>query len=155
LSLRLILLAFVIVATIQGLAATAPLTGSDALFYHFTVPLNILHRGFQPDFFLPHMFLTGQGHVLIFAALALGSEKVALAVIFIAGVLSALAAACFARQWLCVPASTLVGVAVLLNPVAFWQFTTSGCPDIWMAAFVTCGVLCVATLKKDHSAGMV
>ena len=65
----------------EGLAATAPLVGSDALQYHFTVPLEILRNGFKPDFFLTNGFLVGQSHLLILAGLSLGSEKLALALV--------------------------------------------------------------------------
>jgi hypothetical protein len=71
--------ATLVIVAWEGLAATAPLVGSDALHYHFTVPLEILRNGFKPDFFLTHAFLVGQTHSLVLASLALGSEKLALA----------------------------------------------------------------------------
>src|ERR1700721_2287450 len=48
---------------VEGFAAMAPLTGSDALHYHFTTPLLILKSGFHPDFFLSHSFFCGQSHL--------------------------------------------------------------------------------------------
>ena len=66
----------------EGLASVAPLTGSDALHYHFASPLLVLRYGFHPDFFLSHSFLTGQGHLLILAGLAAGTDRLALALLF-------------------------------------------------------------------------
>ncbi len=63
---------------LQGLAAMAPLTGSDALHYHFPTARFFLAQGFHPNFFQVHSFLTGQGHLLILAGLAMGSEKLAM-----------------------------------------------------------------------------
>lgn len=42
---------FLVLALWEGIAATAPLTGSDALFYHFRTPLDTLQFGFHPNFF--------------------------------------------------------------------------------------------------------
>ena len=59
-----------LILLVEGLAAMAPLTGSDALHYHFTTPLLILKLGFHPDFFLSHSFFCGQSHLLILLGLA-------------------------------------------------------------------------------------
>jgi type III secretory pathway component EscS len=45
-----------------GITAMAPLSGSDALHYHFTSPLLALQNGFVPAFSLVHSFFTGQGY---------------------------------------------------------------------------------------------
>jgi len=66
-----------ILLLLQGLAATAPLTGSDALHYHFTAPQLILRAGFHPNFFLSHSFFGGQSHLLILAGLALPAPSAA------------------------------------------------------------------------------
>src|SRR6266404_5079587 len=89
-----------LVLLFDGLAAMAPLTGSDALHYHFTAPLLTLRNGFAPNFNLVNSFFTGQGHLLILTGLALDSEKFSLALIFLGGVLAAAASACLARRWL-------------------------------------------------------
>lgn len=73
----------VMVLLVEGFAAMAPLTGSDALHYHFTTPLLVLRSGFHPDFFLSHSFFTGQSHLLILMGLALGSSQFAMGLIFL------------------------------------------------------------------------
>ncbi len=138
----------------QGLAATAPLTGSDALNYHFAAPLAVLRTGFQPDFSLTQSFLTGQSHTLIFAGLALGSERLALALSFTGGVLAAAASACLAREWVSRPVAWLVSLTFMLTPVVFWQMTSAGAPDLWMAFFAVVAVFCIARIDADSSVAM-
>src|SRR5215475_12256010 len=57
---KLLLAAILLVLLFQGIAAMAPLTGSDALHYHFAAPELLLRNGWHPDFFLLHSFLIGQ-----------------------------------------------------------------------------------------------
>jgi hypothetical protein len=137
------------VALFAGMAAVAPLTGSDALHYHFTSPLLVLRDGFVPHFSLVNSFFTGQGHLLILTGLALHSEQLSLALIFLGGLLAAAAGACLARQWLSREWAWLCGLSFLLTPVVFWQMSTAGAPDIWMAFFATTGVLVVARARKE------
>jgi hypothetical protein len=143
-----------LVLVFAGIAATAPLTGSDALHYHFAAPLGVLREGWHPNFFLLHSFLTGQGHLLILAGLALGSEKLSLALLFLGGALSAAAAACLAKKWISRTWALLTALTFLLTPVVFWQITSAGAPDLWMAFFATLGVLCVARCKEDSRAAL-
>jgi hypothetical protein len=140
------------VLLLEGIAAMAPMTGSDALHYHFATPLYTLRSGFHPDFFVTSSFLTGQGHLLILTGLALGSEKLAMDFLYLPGVLTATAAACLSRQWVSRPWAWLVALAFLLNPVVFWQISTSGAPDLWMAFFATAGVLLIARARSSTSA---
>jgi hypothetical protein len=133
-----------VVLSLEAFATMAPLTGSDALHYHFTVPLIVLRSGFHPNFFLSHSFFTGQGHLLILAGLALGSEKLALGFMFFGGALAAAAAACLARNWMPRPWAWTVALAFLLTPVVFWQISSAGAPDLWMAFFATMGVIVIA-----------
>jgi hypothetical protein len=141
--------AFCALVLFQGLVAVAPLTGSDALHYHFTVPLLTLRDGFVPTFSLVHSFFTGQGHLLILTGLALYSEKLSLALIFLGGVLAAAASACLARRWLPREWAWLCALCFLLTPVVFWQASTAGAPDIWMAFFAAVGVLAVARARNE------
>ena len=134
---------------LEGFASMAPLTGSDALHYHFTVPLLILKEGFHPNWFLPHSFFTGMSHQLILAGLALGSEKLAMGWIFLGGAAAAGVAAYLTRQWVAGVWPYLAALAFLLTPVAFWQITTAGAPDVWMALFVPVGVLAIARAKEN------
>ncbi len=138
----------------QGIAATAPLTGSDALNYHFAAPLAVLRNGFHPDFSLTQGFLTGQGHTLVFAGLALGSERLALALLFMGGVLAAAASACLAREWVSRRVAWLVSLTFLLTPVVFWQMTSAGAPDLWMAFFAVVAVFCIARMDTGSSVSM-
>jgi hypothetical protein len=137
------------VLLLAGLAATAPLTGSDALHYHFTSQLALLRNGFAPDFSLVHTFFAGQGHLLILTGLALHSEKCSLALIFLGGVLAAASAACLARCWVSREWAWLCALIFLLTPVVFWQISTAGAPDIWMAFFATLAVLTISSLSSD------
>jgi hypothetical protein len=131
------------VLLVEGLAAMAPLTGSDALHYHFTLPAQILREGFRVNWFDPHSFFLGQSHQLILAGLALGSERLALGLIFVGGGGCALAIVLVARQWVTGVWPWLAAICFVLTPVVFWQITTSGAPDIWMALFTAVGVLAI------------
>jgi hypothetical protein len=136
---------------LQFMACLAPLTGSDALHYHFTGEQLILQEGFHPIFFLTHSFLCGQGHLLILLGLALKSEALAMSFIFLGGALAALAVACLAARL--VPPLYALGFALLflLTPLVFWQISSSGSPDIWMAAFTGAAVLTISATREDVS----
>jgi hypothetical protein len=134
---------------LEGFAAMAPLTGSDALHYHFPVPSLILREGFHPNWFLSHSFFTGLSHQLVLAGLAAGSERLALGWIYLGGAVASLAGAHLVRQWLSGIWPWLAALAFLLTPVTFWQITSAGAPDIWMACFVTLGVLSIVRAKES------
>jgi len=140
-----------LVILIEFVASLAPLTGSDALNYHFTSQKLILENGFHPDFSLLHSFLCGQNHLLILLGLALGNERLAMALIFLGGPLSALCVFCLARRWVSREIALLFALLFLVTPIAFWQVSTSGSPDIWMAVFTGAAVLVVATQSLYHS----
>ena len=136
------ILTLIAIASCVGfLSSLAPLTGSDALHYHFTVQKEILEQGFHPIFSNSHSFLCGQHHLLILFGLALGSEKLALGLIFLGGVLTAASLACLASMWArdwVVAGFTLL---FLLTPVVFWQISSSGAPDIFMAFLASAAVM--------------
>ena len=131
----------------EGLAAMAPLAGSDALHYHFTAPQLALQLGFHPNFFLFHSFFTGQSHLLILAGLALGSSRLAMACLFLGGVLTTAACFCLVRRWASRQWALMTALAFSLTPVVFWQISSAGAPDIWMAFFSTIGVLVISQSK--------
>jgi Protein of unknown function (DUF1420) len=108
-----------LVLLLDGFAAMAPVTGSDALHYHFTAPLLILRSGFHPNFFLSHSFFCGQSHLLILAGLALGSSQLSMGLLYLGGVLAALAGACLARRWADRRWSWMVALVFLVTPVVF------------------------------------
>ncbi len=144
------------VVLVEGFAAMAPLTGSDALHYHFTAPLLVLRSGFHPNFFLSHSFLCGQAHLLVLAGLALGSDQLAAGLLFLGGVLAAAASACLARHWMDRCWSWMVALVFLVTPVVFWQISSAGAPDLWMAFFATLGVIVISRGKEmPHAAHAV
>jgi hypothetical protein len=140
------------VIVVEALAAMAPLTGSDALHYHFTAPLLTLESGFHPNFFLSHSFFCGQSHLLILMGLALGSSQFAMGLIFLGGLLAAAACACLMRRWADEGWAWAAALVFLLTPVTFWQISSAGAPDVWMAFFATVGVLVISRAKEMPSA---
>lgn len=124
-----------IVLSAEFLTSMAPLAGSDAMHYHFTVQRLILEQGFHPFFSNSHSFLCGQHHQLILLGLALGSEKLALGFIFLGGLLSAAVLASLAARWGSEQMVLGITLLFLLTPVVFWQMSSSGAPDIYMAFF--------------------
>jgi Protein of unknown function (DUF1420) len=136
---------------IEFIASLAPLTGSDALHYHFTTQKLILEQGFHPIFFLTHSFLCGQSHLLILLGLALGGESLAMSFLFLGGVLLALSVACLASRWVPRIYALWFALLFLLTPLVFWQISSSGAPDIWMAAFVSACVLVISQTHEDAS----
>jgi hypothetical protein len=140
-----------VVLLVGFLSALAPLTGSDALHYHFTVQKEILEHGFHPIFSNSHSFLCGQHHLLILFGLAWGSEKLALGLIFLGGMLTAAALVClaslWARDWI------VAGIALLflVTPVIFWQISSSGAPDIYMALLASTAVLVLRQPPENDS----
>jgi len=146
---QLLFAAILAVLLFEGIAAMAPLTGSDALHYHFAAPSHVLQAGFHPDFFITSSFLTGQGHLLILTGLALGSEKLAMGLLYLPGQLTAAGVACLARRWVSREWALLAALAFLLNPVVFWQISTAGVPDLWMAFFAVTAALLTARARAD------
>jgi len=126
---------------VEFLIASAPLTGSDAQNYHFTVPKLILERGSHPLFSITPSFLCGQHHSLILFGLALGSERLALGFIFLGGVLSAAVVARLSSIWATHRTVLIVTLMFLVTPVVFWQISNSGAPDIYMAFFLGAALL--------------
>ncbi len=144
---RFLLLTNGIVLGVEFLASLAPLTGSDALHYHFTTQKLILEHGFHPDFSISHSFLCGQHHLLILFGLALGSEQLAMGLIFLAGVLTVFSLACLASRWSSPRTTLTITLLFLLTPVVFWQMSSSGAPDIWMAFFASAAVIVLCQSK--------
>ncbi len=132
--------------------AMAPITGSDALHYHFTAPLLWLQHGFHPLFDITLSFAVGQSHMLILMGLALGSDHISLGLIFLGGALSAAALYRLAREWMPLEASLAVTLAFLLTPMVFWQMTVAGAPDIWILFYCTLSVFAAARSISARSA---
>jgi len=62
---RTSIVSLALISFLEVLVAMAPLTGSDAMHYHFTVPLLELGKPLFPIYSLTNSFLTGQAHLLI------------------------------------------------------------------------------------------
>lgn len=146
-----LVLAIVGILALDGLMVMAPLTGSDALHYHFTVPSLWLHNGFEPLYGIITSFGVGQAHMLIALGLALGSDHVALGLIFLGGAFAAAALYVLARNWMSLERSLIVTLVFLLSPIAFWQMTVAGAPDIWMTFYTTLAVLAASCGITLHS----
>ena len=130
-----------LIGSLEALVVMAPLTGSDAMHYHFTVPLLELGKPLYPIFSLNHSFLTGNAHLLISLGLALGSDRVSLGFVCLGGFLTAAALFEIARQLMSSLWSLFAVLTFLVSPLVFWQVTTSGTPDIWMGFFIGLTVL--------------
>ena len=136
------------VLLMEFLASLAPLTGSDALHYHFTTQQLFLKDGFLPVFFNSQSFLCGQNHLLILLGLALGSEKLAMAFVYLGGVLAALAVYCLAVRLVSRITAMAFALVFISIPLVLWQMSLSGSPDIWMAVFTAAATLVLSQMKE-------
>lgn len=152
LSEKIVLVLIAVLLAICALAAMAPLTGSDAMHYHFTAPLLEKGRPLVPIFWMVHSFFIGQAHLLISLGLALGSDRIALGLIFLGGVLAAGALLALSRQLMTARWASIAVLIFLATPLVFWQMSTSGSPDMWMAFYVVLAVLAAARATELHSA---
>jgi hypothetical protein len=128
----------------EALLAMAPLTGSDAMHYHFTVPLLEQGRPLAPLFTLTHSFFTGQAHLLISLGLALGTDRISLGLMYLGGLLSAAALFALARELMPVRWAWIAALIFVATPLVFWQMSTSGSPDLWMAFYVALAAMAAA-----------
>lgn len=145
------------VLMIEALAAMAPLTGSDALHYHFTIPAMWLHNGLAPIYGIISSFGVGQAHMLIALGLGLGSDHFSMGMIFLGGIFSAATLYVLARYWMSLERTLVVTFVFLLSPVAFWQMTVAGSPDLWITFYVTLAILATArgiTLRSTKWAAL-
>jgi hypothetical protein len=152
---RLLAALFLLVLTLQSLASLAPLTGSDALHYHFTMQALYLADGFHAPWSLLHGFFCGLSHQLILGGLALGSGQLAQGWLFFGGALGALATLRLVQLWTGGVWPWLAALAFTLTPVAFWQTTAAGAPDIWMCAFVPLCLLAILQARVNSSSSFI
>ena len=148
---RLVLLLIAGFLGVGALSAMAPLTGSDAMHYHFTAPLLELGRPLAPIYWMVHSFFIGQAHLLISLGLALGSDRIALGLIYLGGVLSAGALFVLSRQLMTTRWASIGVLIFLATPLVFWQMSTSGSPDMWMAFYVALAALAAAHAGSGDS----
>lgn len=140
-----------ILLALQGFAALAPIVGSDALHYHFTAQAHYLNYGFHANWELLHGFFCGLGHQLILVGIAFGSDQLATGMIFLGGMTATLATFCLARQFVGGLWPFAIALAFALTPVAFWQITSAGAPDIWMCAMLPLSVLAILPAARSQS----
>jgi hypothetical protein len=138
---------------LEALLAMVPLTGSDAMHYHFTVPLLEQGHPLSPIFTLTHSFFTGQAHLLISLGLALGSDRISLGLIYLGGLLSAAALFAIARQLMPLLWAWTATLIFVATPLVFWQMSTSGSPDMWMGFYVTLVALAAAHAVSPAAVG--
>lgn len=143
---KVLFIFIVAAASVEFLISQAPLTGSDAMNYHFAFQKQILANGFHPPFSNSASFLCGQQHLLILLGLALNSERLALGFIFLGGILTTLAVIHLTSRWTSPEIARAFGLLFLLTPMVFWQISASGAPDIYMAFLA-----CVAILTLRHN----
>jgi hypothetical protein len=135
-------LALVVISLLtDALMAMAPLTGSDAMAYHFTVPWLELGGRWQPTFWLVQSFYVAQGHMLIRLGMVLGSDRVSLGLVYLGGVFAAAALYELTRRLASVGWAWVAVLTFVLTPMVFWQMSISGAPDIWMAFHTTLALL--------------
>ncbi len=146
---------FFLVLALQGLTSLVPLTGSDALHYHFAMQSLYLFEGFRAQWSLLHGFFCGLGHQLILAGLALGSGQLAQGWLFFGGALGALATLRLVQLWSGGVWPWLAALAFTLTPVTVWQTTAAGAPDIWMCAFVPLCLLAIVHAGSTSSSRFV
>jgi hypothetical protein len=127
--------------SLEALVSLAPLTGSDAMHYHFTVPLLEMGTPLRPIFWLTHSFLVEQAHLLISLGMALGDARISLGLIFLGGLLTAAVLFAIARELASFDWALVATAVFLISPMVFWQITTSGSPDIWMSFYTGLAVL--------------
>jgi hypothetical protein len=139
-----VVLSISIVLTLEALMAMAPITGSDALHYHFTTPSLWLQHGLAPLYGIVSSFGVGEAHMLIALGLAIGSDHFSMGVIFLGGIFSAAALYVLARNWMSLERSLVVTLVFLLSPISFWQMSVAGSPDIWMMFYTTLAMLAAA-----------
>jgi hypothetical protein len=143
------LTAFLMISTVGFLAfdalmSAAPVASSDAMMYHFAVPMLEAGKRWEPLFWLPFSFYAGQAHSLIQLGLTFHSEHLANGSIFLAGALALASLFVLVRRLVSERWAWIAALAFLLSPMVYWQMCTSGCPDIWIAFFVTLIVLAAA-----------
>lgn len=148
--MALSLLAFTV--GLEAFLSLAPLTGSDAMHYHFTVPLIEMGSALHPIFWLTHSFLTGQAHLLISLGLALGDARISLGLIFLGGLLTAAILFVIARHLMSSDWALIAVVTFLITPMVFWQITTSGSPDIWMSFYT--GLAIIAAIRGTQCSNL-
>ena len=138
------MIATLVCLVVDALLAMAPLTGSDAMVYHFTAPLLEMGKRWAPIFWLAMSLYAGLGHILIQLGMTLGSDHISMGLVYLGGVftvgtLFVLTRYLASERWAWVAVLTFVA-----TPMVYWQMCISGAPDIWMAFDAVLSVLALA-----------
>lgn len=131
----------IVCALVDALMAMAPLTGSDAMYYHFTAPMLEVGKAWQPVFWLAQSFYAGGGHALIQLGMTLGSDHISMGFIYLGGLLTAMSLFVTVRRLAGEFWAWIALIVFFSTPMIFWQLSTSGCPDIWIAFYTSLAVL--------------
>jgi Dolichyl-phosphate-mannose-protein mannosyltransferase len=148
---RVVVVLISLMLTFEALLSMAPLTGSDAMHYHFTAPLLEQNKPLAPIFWLMQSFYIGQAHLLVSLGLALHSDRIALGLLYLGGVLASAALFVISRELMPLRWAWIVVLSFASAPLVFWQTSTSGSPDMWMAFFVTISSLAASRAVKIDS----
>jgi hypothetical protein len=140
----LLMISTSVVLVVDALMSAAPMVSTDAMLYHFAVPMLEAGKKWEPIYGIPFSFYTGQAHSLIQLGLTLHSEHIAMGSIFLAGALAMASLFVLVRRLASERWAWTAALTFLLSPMVYWQMSTSGCPDIWIAFFVTLIVLAAA-----------
>ena len=147
---RIVVILIALTLSLEALLAMAPLTGSDAMHYHFTAPLLEQGKPLAPIFWLMQSFYAGQAHLLISLGLALGSDRISLGLVYLGGLLGAAALFAISRQLMPLRWAWITVLVFISAPIVYWQTSTSGSPDMWMAFFVTISALAASRAVADQ-----
>lgn len=149
----LVLLAGLLLLSV--LMASAPLTGSDALAYHFMVPKLYEDAGrVFPLFWHANSFFSiGSAHGLILLGMVLGDASTGLYLCYLGGVLSVLATYAIARRFMPVNWALLTAALLLVSPITFWQMSVAGAPDMWTTLYTVLAVLMLLNWSDQRDDG--
>ena len=150
---RIVVILIALTLSLEAFLAMAPLTGSDAMHYHFTTPLLEQGKALAPIFWLMHSFYVGQAHLLISLGLAFGSDRISLGLVYLGGLLGAAALFAISRQLMPLRSTWITVLVFISAPIVYWQTSTSGSPDIWMTFFVMISALAASRavqINNDH-----
>ena len=137
------------------LTVSAPLTGSDALSYHFMVPRLYEDAGrvFPVFWHVNSFFSIGTGHGLILLGTMLGDASTGLRLCHLGGVLSTLATYALARRFMPANWALLTAALLLVAPMTFWQMSVAGAPDMWTTLYTVLAVLTLLNWSDRRDEG--
>lgn len=150
---RLVGVALALVLLATGLTALAPLTGSDAMQYHFTFPKLFLRwHAILPIDWDVNSFFLGTPQMLILLGLALGSDRIALALNAGVALIAVGAVGALAREFVPAPTARLVALVYAVTPLVYWQ-ATSGYVDLWGVLYAVLALLAALRALRERTGG--